>query len=51
MVGKVLNGYEIIEFKGKGSFGTVYKCKKNNQSYAMKIFSMDYVFTEFPKLQ
>lgn len=49
MVGKVLNGYEIIEFKGKGSFGTVYKCKRNNQSYAMKIFSMDYVFTEFAK--
>ena len=49
MVGKVLYGYDIIEFKGKGSFGTVYKCKKNNQSYAMKIFSMDYVFTEFAK--
>lgn len=49
MVGKVLNGYEIIEFKGKGTFGTVYKCKKNNQIYAMKIFAMDYVFTEFEK--
>lgn len=49
MVGKKINGYEIIEFRGKGSFGTVYKCQKDNCIYAMKIFARDYVFTEFSK--
>lgn len=49
MVGKKINGYEIIEFRGKGSFGTVYKCRKDNCIYAMKIFARDYVFAEFAK--
>jgi len=49
MIGKNINGYEIIEFKGKGSFGTVYKCQKENCTYAMKIFAIDYVFSEFAK--
>lgn len=49
MIGKKINGYEIIEFKGKGSFGTVYKCQKDNHIYAMKIFARDYVFAEFAK--
>lgn len=49
MVGKKINGYEIIEFRGKGSFGTVYKCRKDNCVYAMKIFARDYVFAEFAK--
>lgn len=49
MIGKKINGYEIIEFLGKGSFGTVYKCQKDNCVYAMKIFARDYVFYEFAK--
>ena len=49
MVGKNINGYEIIEFRGKGSFGTVYKCQKDSCIYAMKIFARDYVFAEFSK--
>lgn len=49
MVGKNINGYEIIEFRGKGSFGTVYKCQKDNCIYAIKIFARDYVFAEFAK--
>lgn len=49
MVGKKINGYEIIEFRGKGTFGTVYKCRKDNCIYAMKIFARDYVFSEFAK--
>ena len=49
MVGKKINGYEIIEFRGKGSFGTVYKCRKDNSIFAMKIFARDYVFAEFAK--
>lgn len=49
MIGKKINGYEIIEFKGKGSFGTVYKCQKDNHIYAMKIFARDYIFAEFAK--
>lgn len=49
MVGRNINGYEIVEYRGKGSFGTVYKCKKNNCFYAMKVFAMDYVYSEFTK--
>jgi serine/threonine-protein kinase len=49
MVGRKINGYEIVKFCGKGSFGTVYKCQKDNCVFAMKIFAMDYVFNEFVK--
>ena len=47
MIGKILNGYEIVEFIGKGQFGTVYKCKKNNDILALKIFNSDYVLDEY----
>lgn len=49
MIGKNINGYEIIEFRGKGSFGTVYKCQKDSCIYAMKIFARDYILAEFAK--
>lgn len=49
MVGKNINGYEVIEFRGKGTFGTVYKCQKDNCIYAMKIFAIDYVYAEYAK--
>ncbi|MDE7266161.1 MAG: serine/threonine protein kinase [Lachnospiraceae bacterium] len=51
MIGKNINGYEIIGFRGKGSFGTVYKCQKENRTYAIKIFTIDYVLSEFAKGQ
>ena len=47
MVGKYIDGYKLIEFKGKGTFGSVYKCEKNDNIYAMKVFSADFVFNEF----
>ena len=47
MVGSIINGYKISEYKGQGSFGTVYKCEKDNRTYAMKIFSLQYVFNEY----
>lgn len=47
MKGKIINGYEIIDFVGKGQFGTVYKCQKENTIYAIKIFNLDYVYSEF----
>jgi serine/threonine-protein kinase len=49
MVGKIIDGFELIEFKGKGSFGSVYRCKKDDRIYAMKIFVADFVFAEFTK--
>ncbi len=49
MLGRNINGYTIKEFKGSGSFGTVYSCEKNGKTYAIKIFSFSYVFTEFTK--
>lgn len=47
MRGKIINGYEIIDFIGKGQFGTVYKCQKESTIYAIKIFNIDYVYNEF----
>lgn len=49
MLNKQINGYKIIEFKGKGTFGSVYKCEKNENIYAMKIFAADYVHNELTK--
>lgn len=47
MKGKIINGFEVLDFIGKGQFGTVYKCQKQNNIYAIKIFNIDYVFNEF----
>jgi len=49
MVGRHIDDYKLIEFKGKGTFGSVYKCENNGKVYAMKIFSADFVFNEFLK--
>lgn len=47
MAERYIDSYKLIEFKGKGTFGSVYKCEKNNKIFAMKIFSADFVFNEF----
>ena len=47
MNGRIINGYKIIDFVGKGQFGTVYKCEKAGNIYAIKIFNLDYVYNEF----
>lgn len=47
MIGKTLDGYNIIDFIGKGQFGTVYKCENSNGLFAMKIFNSDYVLEEY----
>lgn len=49
VIGRNINGYVIKEFKGSGSFGTVYSCEKNGIVYAIKIFSFSFVFAEFSK--
>lgn len=49
VIGRNINGYVIKDFKGSGSFGTVYSCKKNEKIYAIKIFSFSFVFAEFSK--
>lgn len=49
MIGKTVNGYTINEFRGKGSFGSVYRCTKGNESYAIKIFALEYVFEEYKR--
>lgn len=46
---RMVNNYEILEFVGKGSFGSVYKCRKNGLIYAMKVFSAEYIDNEFSK--
>lgn len=47
MIGKSINGYKIIAFKGSGSFGSVYICERNSKKYAIKIFNSNYVFSQF----
>ncbi len=47
MEGLIIDGYEIIKYVGKGQFGTVYICKKDSNEYAMKIFNLEYVLTEY----
>lgn len=49
MLGRNINGYIIKDFKGSGSFGTVYSCEKDGKLYAIKIFSFSFVFSEFAK--
>ena len=49
MLGKNINGYTLTAFKGSGSFGSVYICEKDNSTFAMKIFNISYVFSEFSK--
>mgnify|MGYP000859804579 CR=1 FL=1 len=46
---KIIDDYKIIKFLGKGTFGSVYKCEKNGHTYAMKMFSADFVYSEFMK--
>lgn len=49
MLGKNINGYIMKEFKGSGSFGSVYSCEKSGKTYAIKLFNFSYVFSEFSK--
>jgi len=49
MLNKEIDGYKIIEFIGKGTFGSVYKCEKNGETHAMKVFSADFIYQEFTK--
>lgn len=34
---KSIHGYEIVMQLGVGSYGKVYKVKKNNETYALKL--------------
>ena len=47
MIGKNINGYKITDFKGSGSFGSVYVCEKDSNKYAIKIFNSNYVYNQF----
>lgn len=50
MVGYEIGNYKIISFLGKGSFSSVYKCiNKNGEYFALKIFNLEYVFSESQK--
>lgn len=49
ILGKNINGYIMKDFKGSGSFGSVYSCEKDRKIYAIKIFNFSYVFSEFSK--
>lgn len=38
LIGETINGYKFISFLGEGGFGSVYKVKKDDTFYAIKIF-------------
>lgn len=47
MLGRNIDGYILKEFKGNGSFGSVYICEKDEFKYAIKLFNFSFVFAEF----
>ncbi|MDB5225155.1 MAG: serine/threonine protein kinase [Candidatus Adlerbacteria bacterium] len=47
LIGKVVNGYEIVEFINDGGFGVVYKAEKEGKLYALKLFREAYVLKEY----
>lgn len=49
MVGYEIGEYNIVEYIGKGSFGTVYKCENEGSFYAMKVFNWDFMFEQYKK--
>ncbi len=43
MLGKIINGYRIDAFIGKGQFGEVYKATKNGQTVAIKFIRKEFI--------
>ncbi|KAL4467266.1 hypothetical protein ABPG72_010073 [Tetrahymena utriculariae] len=39
----IIEGYQIVERLGKGSFGSVYKAEKEGKTYALKMISKSYM--------
>lgn len=39
----VINGYEIFENLGKGSFGQVFKAKKDGKIFALKLLDLNMI--------
>tara|TARA_B100000795_G_scaffold261221_1_gene237795 strand:+ start:2393 stop:3352 length:960 start_codon:yes stop_codon:yes gene_type:complete len=44
-----INGYNTMEFLGKGTFSNVYKCKKNDKNYALKRINSNDNFIRYAK--
>lgn len=49
MIGIILNGYIIESYIGKGQFGSVYKCTKDGNSYAIKVFNSEFIDAEIKR--
>ncbi len=49
LIGESIYGYKFISFLGEGGFGSVYKVKKDDTFYAVKIFRESYILEEFRK--
>ncbi len=46
MEGKIINGYKIEEFIGKGHFGEVYRAVKGTDVYAIKFIRSDFIYKD-----
>ena len=49
LINRTINDYKFISFINQGGFGAVYKTKKENKNYAIKVFHEDYVLREFKR--
>lgn len=47
LIGKTVNGYNIVDFINDGGFGVVYKAEKDGVLYALKLFREVYVLKEY----
>lgn len=47
LIGKIINGYTVLEFVNDGGFGVVYKAEKGGAFYALKLFREAYVLKEY----
>lgn len=44
---ELLNRYEPIAQIGKGKYGIVFHCKRNTDSFAVKVVSLFYLYVLF----
>src|SRR3989344_94268 len=46
MIGKMINGYKIVEHLGSGAFGNTYKVEKQGNQYALKLLKPEAINPE-----
>jgi len=47
MLGKDVDGYQIVEYLGKGGFGLVFRAEKAGKSYAIKFIRTEFIRNDY----